>query len=44
MKEIGERLFLSIYGVKYHRGNILNKLGAKNIGEAMACAANYKLL
>lgn len=44
IKEIAERLFVTIHAIKYHRGNILDKLHARNIGEAMACAANYKLI
>ncbi len=44
MKDIAQRLFVTIHTIKYHRGNILNKLHVKNIGEAFACAANYKIL
>lgn len=44
MQEIGSRLFVTTHTVKYHRGNILKKLNAKNITEAIAYAANYKLI
>lgn len=42
--EIAQRLFIAESTVKSHRTNILNKLKVNNIGEAIACAANYKLI
>lgn len=44
MEDISKSLFISLSTVKTHRTNILKKLKVKNIGEAIACAANYKLI
>ena len=43
MKEMSDRLFISASTVKFHRIKIFKKLQVKNISEAIACAANYKL-
>jgi DNA-binding CsgD family transcriptional regulator len=44
MKEIAERLFVTIHAVKLSRGKILDKMHVTNISEAIACAANYMLI
>lgn len=42
--EIGERMFISVNTVKYHKKNLFLKLHAKNIAEAVAIAANFRLV
>ena len=44
MKEIAERLFVTIHAIKLSRGKILDKMHVTNISEAIACAANYMLI
>lgn len=44
MGEMAERLFISLDTVKFHRKNILKKLNAKNISEAIAAAANHSII
>jgi DNA-binding NarL/FixJ family response regulator len=44
MKYIAEILFVNIHAVKLCRGKILNKMHVTNISEAIANAANYKLI
>ncbi|MDE1193020.1 MAG: helix-turn-helix transcriptional regulator [Arachidicoccus sp.] len=44
MKDIAEKMYLSLTTIKFHRIKIFEKLRVKNIGEAIACAANYKLI
>jgi DNA-binding CsgD family transcriptional regulator len=44
MKEIAERLFVTIHAVKLTRGKILDKMNVTNISEAIASAANYRLI
>lgn len=42
-KQIAESLFISVNTVKTHRTRIFNKLGVKNISEAIAEIGNYHL-
>ena len=42
-KQIAESLFISVNTVKTHRTRIFNKLGVKNISEAIAETGNYHL-
>jgi DNA-binding CsgD family transcriptional regulator len=44
MEEIAKRLFVTTHAVKLCRGKMLNKMRATNISEAIACAANYRLI
>lgn len=44
MKDIAGKMFLSLTTIKFHRINMFKKLHVKNIGEAIVCAANYKLI
>lgn len=41
MKEIAEKLFISLETVKFHRKSIFQKLKAKNTSEAISYAINY---
>lgn len=42
--EIGEQMFISADTVKYHKKSLFQKLHAKNIAEAVAIAANLRLV
>lgn len=44
MKEIAERLFVTIHAVKLCRGKLFDKMHVTNISEAIACATNYRLI
>ncbi len=44
MKEIAERLSVTTHAVKLCRGKIFDKMHVTNISEAIACAANYRLI
>lgn len=44
VKEISEKLFLSISAIKFHRSNLIEKLEVSNITEAVLYAVNNKLL
>ncbi|MDE7438076.1 MAG: helix-turn-helix transcriptional regulator [Muribaculaceae bacterium] len=44
MSEIGDKMCLSAETIKKYRKQIFEKLGVRNISEAIACAVNNKLL
>ena len=44
MNDIAKKIYLSQATIKFHRGNIFDKLKVKNIAEAIAYATNYKLI
>ncbi|MDR0793940.1 MAG: helix-turn-helix transcriptional regulator [Chitinophagaceae bacterium] len=44
MNEIAQKVNLTQVTIKFHRSNIFEKLKVKNIAEAIACAANHKLI
>jgi DNA-binding CsgD family transcriptional regulator len=44
MTEIADKQFLSLDTIKFHRRKLFDKLDVKNITEALAFAANHKLI
>lgn len=44
MNEISDKLFLAIDTIKFYKRRLFEKLGVKNITEALSLATNYKLL
>lgn len=44
MNEISQKLFLAVDTIKFYKKKLFEKLGVKNITEALSLATNYKLL
>lgn len=44
MNEISDKMFLAIDTIKFYKRRLFEKLGVKNIAEALSLATNYKLL
>jgi DNA-binding CsgD family transcriptional regulator len=44
MEEIAERIFKSVDTVKFYKRRLFEKLGARNITEALSFATNYRLI
>ena len=44
INDIAQKLFLTPATIKFHRQNIFQKMGVRNISEAIACAVNYRLI
>lgn len=44
MNEISDKLFLAVDTIKFYKRRLFEKIGVKNITEALSLATNYKLL